>query len=166
LLGLLASFGARAAAIDCSITSLGGQNWRCDYVVSNDGTSVIDEFTIFYDHNFYSNLSLAASPTGWDSIVVPPDLGLPSDGFFDSLAQTSGIAPGTSLGGFTVFFTFTGSGAPGAQRFEIVDPETFASIYSGMTTVNSGNSVPEPGTLPLLFIAGLLAAASCVRRRQ
>ena len=56
-------------------------------------------------------------------------------------------------GGFAVQFTWLGAGTPGAQPFEIVDPDTFQTLESGSTTV-----VPLPATGWLLgWATGLIA---------
>jgi MYXO-CTERM domain-containing protein len=61
---------------------------------------------------------------------------------------------GGGVSGFAVTFDWLGTGEPGAQPFDIVDPDTFEPIYSGTT-------VPEPA-------AGLMAmlAAAALRRRR
>jgi hypothetical protein len=151
------------------ITSLGGSSWRYDYKVTNDSLTVdVEEFTIFFDYNHFSNLVVVSSPADWDSLVIQPDQVLPSDGFFDSLALIVGLAPGESVGGFSVSFTFAGVGTPGSQPFDIVDPETFAVLFSGVTAlaVQPPNGVPEPGSLPLLLLAGLFAVAARLRGRR
>jgi len=48
------------------------------------------------------------------------------------------IAIGEHVYGFAVSFDWLGEGEPGAQFYEIIDPDTFE-------TINSGWTVPEPG---------------------
>jgi hypothetical protein len=129
----MASAATRAAVITYEVTSLGGNDWRYDYTVENDGSASIEQFTVYFDFGLFSNLAVAASPMDWDSIVVDPDVNIPADGFFDSVALVSGLAPGASLSGFSVTFTFLGSGAPGSQPFDIVDPANFEVLSSGRT---------------------------------
>jgi hypothetical protein len=100
-------------------------------------------------------LTVESSPDGWDSIVVQPDAAVPGDGFFDSLTLGKSIGPGESKSGFSVSFDFLDTGAPGRQRFDIVDPISFSSVFSGMT--NPADTAPpsdvtEPGTIFLLAI--------------
>lgn len=149
-----------AAVVSFTSTLLGGNQWKYDYtVVAAAADPTIDELTIFFDPTHYANLSVVATPLGWDPLVIQPDAGIPADGFFDALALVVGISPGTSLGGFAVSFDFLGTGTPGAQRFDIVDPNTFAILTSGLTTAAvvtpppPTSDVPEPNTLALTGLA-------------
>lgn len=146
-----------AAVISYTPSFLGGNQWTYDYTVAAAaGDPTIDEFTIYFDYTLYENLTAAVSPSGWDPLVIQPDTS-PSDGFFDALALVAGISPGDSLGGFAVSFDFLGTGTPGAQSFDIVDPNTFETLSSGFTSIASSNtSVPEPNTLALMVLALVL----------
>jgi hypothetical protein len=106
-------------------------------------------------------LGVATLVAGWDQVTVDHDLifGIPVDGFYDALAQDSGIAVGGSVGGFSVAFDWFGVGTPGAQRFEIVDPLTFAVLDSGLT------GIPEPGTIELLAVGLFVVLCSFGRKK-
>jgi hypothetical protein len=159
----LFSSSAQATTINFFTTPLGGSSWRHEYTIMNDSlTTAIEEFTIFFDHSLFSNLAIASSPTDWDSIVIQPDPALPATGFFDSLALFGALAPGASLGGFSVTFMYAGFGNPGSQLFDIVDPQTFAVLDSGLT---ARIDLAEPGSLPLLLLAIFLTVIS-VRMRS
>jgi hypothetical protein len=126
-----------AASIAYTATPLGGATWRYDYVVGNDAASGdIEEFTIYFAPGAYSNL-VSAATAGWDILVIQPDAQIPADGFYDGLSVGPAIAPGTSSAGFSVTFTFLGSGIPGPQPFEIVDPLTFVPLFAGSTVAGS-----------------------------
>jgi PEP-CTERM motif len=156
LLAIGAGESARAVQIEYTTTFLGGTTWEYYYTVVNTGSTPIDEFTIFFDRNTFASLVAVASPLGWDSIVVQPDPLLPSNGFFDSLALGPGIAAAASLSGFSVSFNFLGQGTPGSQPFDIINPFTFETLSSGLTT--SAAAVPEPTSTALLLAGlGLLA---------
>jgi hypothetical protein len=154
---------AAATTISFTTANVSGDIWQYQYSVTNDSLlGPIDEFTIYFDKNGFSNLNVEASPAAWDSIAIEPDLEIPSDGFFDSLATGSGIAPGATLGGFAVSFQYLGLGTPGSQPFQIVDPSDFNVIDSGLTTPAGVTppppSVPEPGSIALMAL-GLAALA-------
>lgn len=157
----LASFPTTgsAAVISFTQTLLGGTQWRYDYSVAATATdSTIDEFTIFFDPLRYANLVLESAPPSLDALVIQPDTQIPADGFFDVLVLNGGINPGTSLGPFSVSFDFLGTGTPGAQRFDIVDPNTFSTLSTGFTTPAviappPTSNVPEPDSLALTGLA-------------
>lgn len=154
------AYDADAASISYNVTNVAGNSWRYDYTVANSTLGApLEELTIYFDHTLYRNLAVADSPVEWDSLVVQPDLALPDDGFFDSLALLTGIAPSVSLSGFSVSFNYIGQGVPGAQYFEVVNPTTFAVLESGTT------AVPAPSAGALLA-TGIAFAAARRRRRM
>ena len=65
-----------------------------------------------------------------------------------------GIGIGQNVSGFTVSFDWLGTGDPGSQFYEIIDPDTFDTIDSGFT-------VPEPAILPLLALGVLALRKKC-----
>ncbi|MCR5881926.1 hypothetical protein LRS03_03240 [Rhizobacter sp. J219] len=155
---------AQAAMVEYSATSLGGDVWRYDYRLVNDGPALaFDEFSVYFDAAGVTNLSVAASPAGWSSLVVQPDPQLPDVGYFDAL-HLSGLVPaGSTLGGFSVLFTAGQGFVPGAQRFELLLSEPFTTVYSGMTEA-AVSAVPLPAPA-LLLLAGLGLGATLRRRR-
>lgn len=157
------SASVNGAPIYYEAESLGGNSWRYDYSVgSDDPSSPVYEFTIHFDLGLYSNLRLASAPSGWDPLAIQPDANLPADGFYDALALGDPISYGDLLSGFSIVFEFLGVGAPGSQRYDIVDPQTFATLSSGLTQRSpSTMPVPEPGASILL----LLALGMCVVSR-
>lgn len=170
-LALALSFGltfastASAAVVSYNAVSLGGTQWRYDYrVVAEIGDPTIVEFTTFFESGSYANLAVISAPAGWDALAISPDSGIPADGFFDALSLVDGISSGSSLGGFSVSFTFLGDGKPSDQRFDIVDPMTFATIDTGTTTVfDEPVPVPEPSALSIFILASLLALRRHIR---
>jgi hypothetical protein len=170
---LLLSATARAGVIEYDITNVGGSNWRYDYTVTNDELAGgMWEFTIWFALGLYESLSVAASPASWDSLVVQPDPNLPADGFFDSVSLDLPLARNASVGGFSVLFTWLGTGTPGSQPFDFVNPETFVSIDSGVTRLRvipdpdpDPTPVPEPA-IGLLLAASLAATTFAARRRR
>ena len=159
---VLAASAAQAgpAQITYEATDLGGWQWEYVYTVSNlTLAEPIEEFTVWFGLGQFAQLvATSETPvtTEWDELVVQPDPVLTDDGFYDALATGSGIAPGSSVWGFTVHFDWLGAGEPGAQLFEIIDPDTFETIYSGQT-------VPEPAASILLAVGVILTGRRSVR---
>jgi len=156
-----------AASISVTFQHLAGSQWSGDFVVTGDGSpNVINDFTIYFPDASFAALSLAASPVGWDSLVVQPDTALHSPGFLDSLALGAGIGTGASVGGFEVKFNFLGAGSPLPLRFDINDAN-FHAVYSGLTTVTAVAAVPEPETVWLVIVGfGALAGRRMRQIRQ
>ncbi|OEU64980.1 MAG: hypothetical protein BBJ57_09065 [Desulfobacterales bacterium PC51MH44] len=158
-----------ATTILYDLTDLGGGVWEYDYSVTNDTlTSNIEEFTIFFEYGLYENLSVTSLLADWDEIAIDPALilGVPDDGFYDALAiLPAGIAPGTTVSGFSVSFDWLGSDTPwgASQSFDVVDPITFASLDSGGTA-----PIPEPGTIVLVGtgLAGLAGIGKRLNRKR
>ena len=159
---------SHATTIFYSVSLVAGNTYEYDYVVENDSLAVpIDEFTIFFDPARYESLQTASAPSGWDALVVQPDLILADDGFLDviALAPSDAIDPAQGLAGFTLRFDWLGVGTPGAQPFEIRDAITFDLLDVGMTV-----PIPEPASAVLvLFGLSLLAnrrAANATKSRD
>lgn len=149
-----------ASGISSVFTSLGGNAWQVDYSVTNDSPVEIQEFSVYFGFNDFSNLTVVSAPVGWDPIAVQPDVPANSDGFFDALALGPGIMPGTTVGGFSVAFQLLNPNADYQQYFEIIDPSSFSPVESGMTVA----LIPEAETWTML-LAGLGLLGLRLRRR-
>lgn len=162
---------AGAIAIHYDLTALGGDDYRYEYTVTNDGTLgagvALEWFAILFDPALYDETSLTivtANPPAadWDELILGS--GLLIDAAYDVFALAGGIADGDSVSGFAVEFSWLGAGMPFAQGFEIYDPVSLNVIETGSTRATV-TSVPEPGTPALLFLAAI-AAAMLRRKRQ
>ena len=136
------------AQVSYTATDISGSTWQYNYTVTNNlpGANLL-EFTTFFAQGEYSNLTLSSSPGNWSPIVAQPDPNLPAAGFYDSQALDSGLTSGASQSGFSVQFTYDGAGTPGPQTFNFVDPNSFATLVAGLTTLTGGGggtmSAPE-----------------------
>jgi hypothetical protein len=158
LLLLFSTIIATANPIYYELTDLGGGSYEYHYSVDNQTLSPVEEFTIWFELDLYDNLLISGSHSAdWDGLAIQPDPLLPDDGFADWLTFGSTISPGEILGGFIVEFDWLGSGTPGSQFFEIIDPITFTALSSGFTqSTQTASSVPEPDTWVLVAVGLLL----------
>ena len=109
-----------ATSIIYDVSYIFGNTWEYTYTVNNDTLGFnIDEFTVYFDFSLYQNLSTISVPASWDPLVVEPDNFLNNDGYYDALALSGGITPGSSAGSFSVRFNYLGNDTPGPQDFEI-----------------------------------------------
>jgi PEP-CTERM motif len=166
MIGILfaAVSGVYATTIMYDLSNLGGNHWEYTYSVTNDSmSSTIEEFTIYFNLDFYKNLPVTSSIAGWDELVVQPDPAL-GDGFYDALALMTGIAQGATLSGFSVSFDWLGTGSPGSQYFEVIFPfSSPVEVLEQGYTMASATPVPEPGTL-LLLGSGLISLIGIGKR--
>lgn len=165
LAAMLSGGSAQAAVIEAGLTPLGGSDWRVDFRVTNDGSpAAITGFTVYFSEALFADLALVSSPAEWDSIVIAPDLLLQAPGFFDALLldPSTPLLAGQSVDGFSVQFSFLGTGTPPMLPFQIVDA-SFETLFED-TTVPFANQVPAAS--PLMLVAlGLGLMGVLVRRR-
>ncbi|MFO1341083.1 MAG: PEP-CTERM sorting domain-containing protein [Burkholderiaceae bacterium] len=156
---------AGAAFVQADLSRVGGNTWDASFTVGADPGQTIESFTIYFDWTQVSNLQVWATPGDWDSLVVQADGALASDGYYDALALADGITDPKVLGGFIARFEWADPDGPGALRFTVNDPTTFAVVEEGAVDLRTGGGagVPEPGT-GTLIMAALVATVTCRRR--
>lgn len=144
--------GSLVTQINYAVADLGSDRWQYTYDVTNISLEEeIEEFTIWFGLGSYGNLAIETldPPAGnWDEIVWQPEEGL-GDGGYDAVAKDLNIGVGETVSGFAVSFDWLGTGVPGSQFYEIINPVDF-------TTIDSGFTVPEPATVVLLCFGGLV----------
>jgi len=147
------SFGASTQII-YETSELGAGRWQYTYDVKNIRlTETIEEFTIWFDFGLYENLAVETPDppaSKWSEIVIQPEPVLQDDGAYDAKVLGLSISIGQVVTGFAVSFDWLGDAVmPGLQFYEIIDPDTYETIDSGLT-------IPEPATLLLLGLGGMV----------
>ena len=161
---------ARGSTITYGVTNLADNTWEYNYTIFNVTLGVdIEEFTVYFDADDFESLIVGTAPAGWNPVAVEP-LNDPfdPDGYYDAFAELAApIAPGDSLGGFTVTFDYLLSGTPGSQFFEIVmfnnSTFDFDVIDSGQTIAAS--VVPIPAAI-WLFGTALIGLVGFSKRKK
>ena len=167
---LCAASTASAAVVTADLTRVAGNTWDASFTVRADPGQTVEAFSIYFDWTQVSNLVVWASPADWDSLTLPADAALASDGLFDTLALAGGITEGSSLGGFTARFDWADAAGPSMLRYTINDPVTFAELELGAAAITigggGGSNVPEPASWALILVAmgGLAAVGRNARK--
>jgi hypothetical protein len=148
---------------------VGGNVYRYVYSITNSGGSpVVQLFDILFDTSLYQESSLlivtpAPLSSQWAQQIlhsVPPAV----PAAYDAFAITGGIPAGTTITGFSVQFTWLGSGTPGPQPFQVYDATTFSLLQTGATLL-APTSVPAASTVSLSLLGLGLAVAAAYQAR-
>lgn len=136
---LAASPLAYASPIYYEVDNLGGDRWQYHYTLGNDTDAPIDWFTIFFDPELYAFETEGeevvpvtySGAIDWDVFVAAPELLFPGSsdnqpGIYDAclsgdecLVSNGAVAPGELVSGFSMIFTWLGTGTPGSQAFTL-----------------------------------------------
>lgn len=134
------------------------------YEIENGGLAAgVNWFSVDFDPTLYDALAISGSATDWDAQILQPAFGLPAQ--LDVFTAMSAIGIGGSAASFDIQFTWLGNGLPGAQHFQVWDPDTFDIRYEGVTVATGVQALPEPPAWALSLL-GLAAAAAAGRRNK
>jgi len=139
-----------------------GSEYQYNYFLSG-ALSQNQELDIAFDPALYGQISDGVSPAGYDLLLFQPNVPPGATGEYSLVALTN--SP-TTVGVFSVDFTYLGSGAPPAQPFSIYtnssqpQPET-----TGTTFGVASDPVPEPSCL-WLCSGGIAAGVGLAVRRR
>lgn len=154
----LACGASQAVNVYGDFFNTAGSHWTAQFSVTNTGSlPEVNNFTIYFDQAYASNLRLLASPTAWDTIVIQPDSALASPGFMDALVidSASALRAGQSASGFGVSFDWDLVREIPTSFDVVVSDSNFQPIWAGRTV----SVVPEPAAW-LLIILGLISATA------
>ncbi|NGX17231.1 PEP-CTERM sorting domain-containing protein [Wenzhouxiangella sp. XN24] len=166
---------ASANPIFYEVENISGDQWQYTYTVGNETDASIDWFTIWFDPALYAFDTVGtgddvevdpdafAGPDLWSVLVAAPDPLFdppPTDdqfGFYDACVggifcdqgNEGAVAPGSRVSGFTMLFTWRGTGTPGSQPFTLGGDWLPTDLVTE-PLVAGPVPVPEPGTLGLL----------------
>lgn len=134
---------------------------RIDYRI-DDPVPNLFGYTLYFDSALFADLQTLSFDTDRFFTETQPVPEFSLDGLIDMLA----LADLPAGAGFSVQFTWLGSGATGAQAYSMYD-ESFNVIGNGQTRLATPTPepVPEPASAALL-VAGLAAMARQRHRRQ
>jgi hypothetical protein len=149
---LMLTSTAHAITVQYELIPLGGNQYRYVYTVTNDGSLgagvAVKLFDLVFDSASYQETSLAivtSAPLNsqWDEFILSSILDVPAA--YSAFSSTIGIAQGETVSGFAVEFEWIGSAAiPGAQAFQVFDPNTFELLEEGITTHNDNGQLGTP----------------------
>lgn len=127
------------AAVDLPDTTPGEDRWRLTYRAGGHNFLVGQGFSIQFDSEFFKSLKnpSGAAVADWDTLLIQPDPGLGSPGFYDLQALT-GSPSINEL--FVIEVIWLGPGKPG--------PQTFTIYNSNLATLQTGQTTPVVGTIP------------------
>jgi hypothetical protein len=150
-LSRIASAGLQTEKIYYTAENQSGNQWTYNYTVSNLALDEgISEVTIWFELGKYSALQIVSDPLldpDWNQIVWQPNHILNNNGGFDALTILQPILPNSNVKGFAVSFNWLGTGDPGRQYYEIINPNTYEVVSNGYTIL-----VPEPCSIALMGI--------------
>ncbi len=166
---LLASWNASAALIEADVSQQSNNTYVAEYKITNDGTTPIEAFTLFFEFGLFQNISLINTPADWDFFAADPDdfFGAIEPGLVDGVTFSTPLEVGDMLSGLTVSFEWLGAAGNLSfnQAFEIYDANNFDVLQSGNFEVVS-QVVSEPAYLSLLIMGFGLCLVSRKKSHQ
>lgn len=161
-LASLLAMSAPAAIITFSTQSLGGNNYRYIYDMTQAQITTNQEIQIRFSASLYNTLSNPVAPAPFAPSIF--QVNNPPGAAGDYLVFTSQTNP-SMAGTFSVDFEWLGGGLPGAQPFFINQFDGGGSFLSIVTSGNTSSVVPEPATLIITGI-GLVALGAIRQSRH
>lgn len=165
--GLFLPLGASAIFLDAALVDLGGNDYRFDYILSNDGSLGLDFSIESFDIEF-----IDSEIVGWSEIGGSVDDWLEDSSsvlgtsyfYADFITGSGGIGNGESAT-FSVSFNWRGAvGVPSSQWLTIYDPISYEMVGSYESRLSA---VPIPSTgILMLFGLALLGVTQVLIKKQ
>lgn len=152
--GLLPAVATHGGTIQYQLTNLGGSEFRYNYFLSGFAFNTNTGFDVRFDPALFGTLSNGVAGSGFSNLLLQP--GNPPGTFGDYIAISLVNNP-LLTGPFGADVLFKGSGQPGAQPFFVFQADASGNILSitqtGTTTLQTGTTIPEPGTWGLMMLS-------------
>jgi len=153
VLVLMTATGVCFASVETEVyvesSLVSGTTWLLDYIVKNKTLEAVNELTIEFDFDSFDNLVDVSGAGASCDIKVWLTIPQTHDGWAFDVVFDTPLGIGGSFTGISMQVDYLGGGDPLMQYYEVVDPVTFVTIADGYT-------VPEPVTLLLLGLGGLV----------
>lgn len=153
-----------AGVITVGTSSLGGNLYRDNYVLSGVTFQANEALDISFDPSLYGSLSNGVAPSGFSVTLLQPNNPPGDSGDFIALAQADNSSGSEA---FSVQFMYLGAGQPGIQpvslnQFDQNGVFQYAVDTPGVASQVQSSQAPEPATFTLIGISFL---AHTLRRR-
>jgi len=170
MFGFISRIALSAPTLSYELFQIDGTQWQYNYTLFNDSEFIIEEFSVWFDYNLYSELQLQSTPdvsAEWDEWISQPNSDFAANGLYDPFALTGNeVQPGETISGFAVSFNWLGSGSPSSQPFDIIDPTNYSvPLFSGETILDTPHVIPVPSA-GLLATFGIATVFSYIRKRR
>jgi hypothetical protein len=153
---------AGSISVEYTLSDLGSGQWQYDYRLEGSFFANWGAAIYFPSPDYGAPITdVGTGGADWLTFALQPDASIPAPGEFDIIAL---INQPDLAAGFAVTFYWSGSGAPGSQRFDLFDFTSGADPLGSGVTTHSPQVVPEPSCI--LLSIGFSAVALCTIRRR
>ena len=174
--GTLRLTASEMAGATYTFNQLSPTTWNYQFSVTDTGTTPIGTFWFSWlpGQNYMNTAPIsAAAPTGWMAQTFHGTTA--GDGFSERWVDNAGaLMPGQSISGLSFVSATTPDEIAGASPFHGGIPELTSDVYMGaplvgadapfVATLASTSAVPEPSSVVLILLAGVLLLVGNWRR--
>jgi hypothetical protein len=164
------------AAATYTFSQVSPTTWNYELTVTDTGTTPIGTFWFSWlpGQGFMNTAPIsAAAPTGW--VAQTTNGTAVGDGFSERWVDNAGgLMPGQSISGLSFISATTPTQIAGRSAFHGGIPELTSDVYTGapligadaplVATLATTSAAPEPSSVVLIMLAGVLLLAGQWRR--